>query len=387
MRYATLTTRLASILTLVLLAPPVLSTDDQRLVRGAVEVARTLFESDDMFDQVCGAGTLTDVGDRDALQFLTDYTNHDDWSIQRSAIDMMLSLQHPDGRDVLYRLAEIRNKGVFLKFLTESIASKPRDDLGEFLMGMLEIEDVWVRKFALQSLAVMPVDNKVERITGFIQDDTISSVARAYGYYALMLTEDRDNALKQLLAVAEEGGGQAQEAAAIGLGLVDTSETTAALQNLRSTSTPTVKIGALASLAGFGDAAATKELIETVVNGVGLDSSVAAASIRRMRADRAVGITETLMTSYKLSSDAATRLLESWAWIDADPEKIYDWGLNNDNPDIRMQAIWLVGEREDRAYLQAIAPLLSDEDTGVQCMSSWSIVRILGEEYEPGVEI
>ena len=247
--------------------------------------------------------------------------------------------------------------------------------------------NLWVQKFALQALAVMPVDDKEERLLAFIHGDSISGVVRGYAYYALMLTENRDSALRELLAIAAGTDDQAQEAAAIGLGLVDSSETKAALQKLQSTSTPTVKIGALASLAGLGDKKATAELIETVVNGVGLDSSVAAASLRRMPAGIAAKISETLMTSYELSSDAATRLIESWAWIDANPKNIYDWGLNNENPDIQMQAVWLVGEREDRKYLKSIAPLLTNDDTGIQCMSSWSIVRILGEEYEPGVEI
>ena len=83
-----------------------------------------------MYDQISGAGTLVDIGDRESLQFLADYINHDDWSIQRSAIDMLLSVQHPAGLDVIYRLAEIRNTGVFMKFLAESIASKPRDRHG-----------------------------------------------------------------------------------------------------------------------------------------------------------------------------------------------------------------------------------------------------------------
>ena len=360
---------------------------DERAVRDAVQVARTLFESDDMYDQISGAGTLVDIGDRESLQFLADYINHDDWSIQRSAIDMLLSVQHPAGLDVIYRLAEIRNTGVFMKFLAESIASKPRTDMGEFLMSALGFDDAWVRKFALQAMAAMPIDDKESRITEFLSDATVDPVSRAYAWYVLMDTPSRDIALAKLLEISAGDNDQAQEAAAVGLGLVDSDSTKKALKLLRTTSTPVVKIAALASEAGLGVEDAIAELKELIVNGIGLDSSVAAASLRRVRAEIAVQISENLMSCCKLTSDSGTRLLESWAWIDADPKKAYEWGLHHENADIRMQAVWLVGERKDREYMEAIVPMLKDEDSGIRGMAAWSIVRIIGDEYDPGVEI
>jgi HEAT repeat protein len=359
---------------------------NERAVRHAVEVARSLYQSGDMYDRISGAGTLVDIGDKESLQFLTDYMNHDDWSVQRSAIDTLLSVEHPAGRDIIFRLAEIRNTGVFVKFLTESIASKPRDDMGEFLMGVLTFEDAWIRKFALQALAVMPIDDKETRITAFLADEAVGAVTRAYGYYALMHTPARATALAKLLEICTGDNDQAQEAAAVGLGLVDSDATKEALKLLRTTSTPNVRIAALASEAGLGVEEAIAELQDIIVNGVGLDSSVAAASLRRVRTDIAVQISETLMNS-KLSSDAGTRLVESWAWIDADPAHIYAWSLNNENADIRMQAVWLVGQRKDREYLEVIIPMLDDTDSGIRGMAAWSIVRIIGDEYDAGVEI
>ncbi len=360
---------------------------NERAVRDAVQVARTLFKSDDMYDQIAGAGTLVDIGDREPLQFLADYINHDDWSIQRSAIDMMLSVQHPAGLDVIYRMAEIRNTGVFMKFLAESIASKPRTDMGEFLMGALGFDDAWVRKFALQAMAAMPIDDKESRITEFLSDVTVDPVSRAYAWYVLMDTPSRDIALTKLLEISAGDNDQAQEAAAVGLGLVDSDTSKEALKLLRTTSTPVVKIAALASEAGLGVEDAIAELKEIIINGIGLDSSVAAASLRRVRAEVAVQISENLMSCCKLTSDSGTRLLESWAWIDADPGNVYEWGLKHENADIRMQAVWLVGEREDREYLEAILPMLKDEDSGIRGMAAWSVVRIIGDEYDPGVEI
>ena len=360
---------------------------DERAVRDAVQVARTLFESDNMYDQIAGAGTLVDVGDKESLQFLADYINHDDWSIQRSAIDMLLSVQHPAGLDVIYRMAEIRNTGVFMKFLSESIASKPREDMGEFLMSALGFDDPWVRKFALQAMATMPIDDKESRISEFLSDMTVDPVSRAYAWYVLMHTPSREAALTKLLEISAGDNDQAQEAAAVGLGLVDSDATKEALKLLQTTATPTVKLAALASAAGLGVEDAIAELKEIITNGIGLDSSVAAASLRRMNTDIAVQISENLMSCCKLTSDSGARLIESWAWIDADPAKIYAWSLNNENADIRMQAVWLVGQREDREYLEKIIPMLKDEDSGIRGMAAWSIVRIIGDEYDPGVEI
>ncbi len=44
-----------------------LATDEERAVRDAVEVDRELFESDDFYDQISGAGTLVDIGDNGLL--------------------------------------------------------------------------------------------------------------------------------------------------------------------------------------------------------------------------------------------------------------------------------------------------------------------------------
>jgi HEAT repeat protein len=362
--------------------------DRERTVRDAVEVARKLFQSDNYFDKISGAGTLVDVGDKESLQFLTDYMDHNDWSIQRSAIDMMLNVQHPAGLDILYRLTSLNNGKVFLKFLVESVASKPRDDMAEFLMSLLlDTDDGWVRKFALQALAVMPLDDKEARITAYAAEESTDPVSRAYAYYVLMDTPSREKSLAKLIEIAAGGDEQAQEAAAVGLGLVDNEETAAALDAMRKSSSATVHIAAMASAAGFGNEDAISQLIDTIVNGKGLDASVAAASVRRLRTDVAVQVSETLMSCCELSSDTGTRLIESWGWIDADPKKIYDWGLNHENSDIRMQAVWLVGHRDDREYLDRIIPMLKDDDGGIRGMAAWTIVHMLGEQYDAGVEI
>jgi HEAT repeat protein len=82
----------------------------RRLVREAVSVARQLRKSDNIYDQVSAAGTLVDIGDKESLQFLADTLSHSDWSVMRSAIDMLLNVQHPAGIDLIYRAAESRGR-------------------------------------------------------------------------------------------------------------------------------------------------------------------------------------------------------------------------------------------------------------------------------------
>jgi HEAT repeat protein len=358
----------------------------ERAVRDAVAVARELRGSDNLFDQIAGAGTLADVGDKESLQFLADNANHDDWSMMRSAIDMLLTIEHPAGVDLLYRFASINPEGVFLKFLSESLASRPREDMGEFLMSALEIDDLWVTRYALQALAEIPLPDKEARISKFIDEKAKDSATRAYGYLVLMGTAARPRSLTELIELSESGTVEAQEAAAVALGQVDNPETKSALAHLRAATDHRVQIAAMASQAGFGSEEATTNLIKIIAYGKGLEQSLAAASLRRMPGPVAVRISDTLLECCKLGNDAATRLIESWGWIEGDPQHIYDWGLGHADPDIRMQAAWLIGQRGDRANVARLIPLLKDAEGSVRGMAAWAIVRILGGDYDPGVE-
>ncbi len=358
-----------------------------RLVREAVSVARQLRKSENMYDQVAAAGTLVDIGDKESLQFLADTLSHADWSLMRSAIDMLLNVQHPAGIDLIYRAAQENPEGVFIKFLSESLATRPREDMAEFLMNALKADDSWVKKHALQALATLPFSDKEKRIRLIAEDEGQDSMTRAYAYYVLMDTAARQQSLDKLLELAANGSPDAQEAAAVGLGLVKNAKTQAALVSLENSDNARAQLAAYASDAGFGTDAAISKIVDKIAHGSGMESSVAAASVRRMPGPIASQISELVTTCCKLDTEVAARLLESWATIDADPTKMFEWGLHNSDASVRMQAVWLVGERQDRKYLKVIGPMLKDSDSGIRAMASWAIVRILGDEYDPGVEI
>lgn len=373
-----------------LLAGPVsgaMAADEGRIVRDAVKVARDLRQSENIYDQIAGAGTLVDIGDRESLEFLSEQIQHPDYTLQRSAIDMLLNVQHPAGVDLIYRYAALKTDPTFMKFLAESLAARPREDMAEFLFGSLELDDLWVRKYALQALAEIELDDKQARIARYAEDQEEDAGIRAYAWYVLMRTDAREESLEHLLGMAVNGGPNAKEAAAVGLGLVSNADTRAMLHHLRDDPVERVKIAAMASEAGFGVDDAIAKVIHAIAYGRGLTPSVAAAGLRRMPPDVAVEITEKLLTCCKLKTESAARLLESWATIEADPSHLYEWGLKHANADVRMQSVWLVGVRQDRAWLDSVAAMLNDEDSGIRGMAAWAIVRIAGDAYDPGVEI
>ena len=135
----------------------------------------------------------------------------------------------------------------------------------------------------------------------------------------------------------------------------------------------------MASEAGFSNEAATNDLLAIIAHGKGLDPSVAAASLSRLPNDRVTYITDELIRCCDLGSDTGTRLVEAWEKVGADHSAIVEWALNNKNPDIRMQGVWLVGSKRDKRYLKAIMPMLKSSDEGVKGMAAWSVIKIIGK--------
>ena len=361
--------------------------DAKELVRQAIQVAKELRASESYYDQYAGAGILVDIGDKDSLQFLVDGLGDNDWVLMRSAIDTLLTVRHPYGLDVLYRYAEQTSDAIFMKFLSESLASRPRDDLSEFLIRLVESDDEWVKKHAMQSLASSEYPGKERLMKSLGNDHNQDPLTRAYGYYGLIGTASEAEALSGLLGITDNWGADALEVLAVALGKHDSAETRSRLEELRGANTYKIQIAAMASQAGFGNTEATDTLISIIANGKGLDPSVAAASLRRMDPKAVSSITTELLKCCELTSDTGTRLLESWENIDADPTRLYEWGFNHKNPDIKMQTVWLAGARGDVRYAPSMAVMLNDTDSGIRAMASWAVIRLYGEKYAPSLSV
>ena len=355
------------------------ASDNQSFKEDALQVARDLMASESYYDQYQGAGILVEIGDKNALQLLADGLADTDWVLMRSAIDQLLTVEHPNGLDLLYRYADITDDAMFFKFLSESLASRPRDDLADFLVDLLDSEDTWVRKHAMQALAGSEFATK-EKIMKRLADNTDEDpLTRAYAFYALLGTAHDDYAKEMLVGITDNWGADALEVQAVGIGGFQSPSTEKRLTELRGASTYKIQIAAMASEAGFSNEAATNDLLAIIAHGKGLDPSVAAASLSRLPNDRVTYITDELIRCCDLGSDTGTRLVEAWEKVGADHSAIVEWALNNKNPDIRMQGVWLVGSKRDKRYLKAIMPMLKSSDEGVKGMAAWSVIKIIGK--------
>ena len=145
-------------------------------------------------------------------------------------------------------------------------------------------------------------------------------------------------------------------------------------------------IAAIASNAALGDAPSIDELVNIIARGKGLNAEVGASALRRLPPELAHRLSLELF-ALDLRPDPGARLLESWRRIEWDASEVYAWGLANQNIDVRMQTLWLVGQRQERGMLEKLAGFLGDKDPRIRGMAAWAIVRIAPEEYVPGTKV
>lgn len=365
-------------------ADPAMVDPVEKSVYAAVKVARELAASKNVYDQILGAGALVEVGDRPALELLEGYVNSSDKVLKRSAIDTLISAVHPNSTDLLYRMAAADHDT--LSLLIESLASVPREDMGDLLVEALRIPNEYVQKHALQALVRIDVNGRDKEIREVIGDPHSDNIIKAYGYYVLVSTGHGEELFAKLQEITDSGDLSAQEVIAVALGLINTPASKTALGKLSKSTEERVALAAIASNAGLGDDKAISQLIHLIAYGKPMQAAVAAGALKRLPGDMALQITTTLLQCCKLSADAGTRLLESWAWVESDPEIVYKWGLANPEADIRLQTIWMMGERKDKTAIARLTQFLSDEDPALRGMAAWAIIHTVGDRYTPGVE-
>lgn len=354
-----------------------------RALHEAVRVAKQMMASQDIYSRILAAGALSDIGDRQALDILERCLTVDDTVILRSAIDTLITANHPNSVDLLFKTAS-RN-GEVLGLMAESLASVPRDDMGELLARALHEQSDFVKKHALQALVRAPGSGEEEEVRKVAEAPETTPVIKAYANYALFMAGRKELA-GELLKSAKSGSPDVKEVAAVGLGRVDTKESRDVLKALTKESDKRVAVAAVASSAGLGDQDAVGKVIHTIAYGQPMEATVMAGAMKRLPPELALQITETLLTCCRLKGDAATRLLESWGFISANPAKIYAWGLGHADPDVRMQTAWVIGQRRDAAAIPLLVPFLEDKDEGIRGMAAWSIIHIEGANYVEGVE-
>lgn len=376
--------RLLVLLVTMLAAHAVYAADD--LVNRAVEVARGLYHSDNSYDQILGAGVLADIGDTNALGLLEQHARGSDIVYQRSAIDTLIGIQHPNGIDLIYRLAA--EDASFTQFLIQSLATNPRDDMGDFLLGVLENSKPQVQQYAIQALVHMKEDNgkAAGLIQKLINDPDALITTKAYGYYYLAERGLGGDIESDILDIVATGDLNQREVAAVALRFLDSEASRNALESLKRSQDARVSLAAISSSAALGNDAAIAELLNIIARGKSLNAEVGASALRRLPPALAHKLSVELF-ALNLRPDPGGRLLESWRAIEWDASEIYAWGLANANADLQMQTIWLVGQRQDAAMLAELSQFLDHADAGIRGMAAWAIVHIAPEAYTPGTKV
>lgn len=357
--------------------------EHDRTLYEAVQVAKAMMSSQDIYDRILAAGALSDVGDTKALDILRRCLTVEDTVIQRSAIDTLITATHPNSIDLLFRTASERPE--VLALMAESLASVPRDDMGELLVRALHQESDFVKKHALQALVRARGDDESTEVQKILQQPQSSNIIKAYASYAL-LAEGHHELGKDFLVAATSGNADIREVAAVALGLVDSKEARAALTELAKEKETRVALAAVASNAGLGDEDSQGRIIQTIGYGTPMEATVMAGALKRLPPKMALQVTQALIGCCKLKGDAATRLLESWGFINADATSVYAWGLKHAEADVRMQTIWMIGQRKDLNAIPLLRDFLEDSDPGIRGMAAWSIIHMNGGQYVEGVE-
>jgi HEAT repeat protein len=367
------------------LAQNALADSSLGIVNQAIETGRGLINSENPYDQILGAGILSDIGDASALAILETHATGDDIVFQRSAIDTLIGIQHPAGIDLIYRLAS--QSETFTQFLAQSLATNPRDDMGDFLLGVLQESSPEVQRYAIQALAHMKITpNALGVINKVLDSPESGQTTKAYGYYYLAHRGLGSEVEQRLLELITTGDLVDREVVAVALGHLDTSTALEGLIKLEKSSDARVALAALSSHAALGDAQSIEALSEIIKTGTNLNAEVGASAVRRLQPEVAHAMSVDLFKN-NLRPDPGGRLLESWRAIKWDATEIYAWGLAHENDDIKMQTIWLVGQRQERKMLDTLGEYLGDENPAIRGMAAWAIVHIAPEEYVPGTKV
>ena len=356
------------------------------MVNKAVEVAADLLQSDNYYDRILGAGTLSDIGDPTALGVLEEFATGGDMVFQRSAIDTLIGVQHPNGIDLIYRLAS--ENIMFTQFLVQSLATNPRDDMSEFLLGVLRESDRQdVQRYAMQALVHMKdVKSAIQVVNDVVDSPDTGSTTRAYGYYFLARRGFGNEVEARLLKLAAAGDLTQREVVAVALRYIDSASSREALDILQKSTDARVSLAALSSNAARGNEKAADELINVIVRGKELKAEVGASALRRLPPELAHRLSLQLF-ALKIRPIPGGRLLESWRGIDWDPSEVYTWGLAHEDVDVRLQTLWLMGERQERNQLGLLATYLDDESPRIRGMAAWAIVHIAPEGFVPGTKV
>ena len=176
---------------------------------------------------------------------------------QRSAIDTLTHVQHPRGLDAVYRIAADTPQA--LHFLTQSLATNPREEMGDFLVGVLASDKPLIQQYALQALVHIPGVDVVDAAQALVSDKKTRRSTKAYGYYLLATRGLGSEIEEDLMELISLGDLDAKEVAAVALRFVPGDRARETINDLKKSDDARVQLAALATDASFGNEESLRE--------------------------------------------------------------------------------------------------------------------------------
>lgn len=344
--------------------------------QAALDTAKTLLAAESVFDRFLAAGTLFEAGDRTGYDMLVEGLVSPDPTVARAAMDTMLSV--PDFCGLAQTVADMDGRPVLGEALLRGIAYFSRLDALPYVRESLNSPISTVRIGALRTIARLNDVKSLSHVQNLLDAGGMMDDERANAYYTLSVLGDGVSLQDDIIVLTQNSETSVREIAAIALGNIQSEKSRQALAVLVEDQSARVRIAALGSHINVGSKASIEALEYVITTGRRDNAMVAAAALKRVPASIAEGVIKRVIECCEPKIEVALRLMETWGRIGGavTDNSIPAWGLGNDDPDVRLQTLWALGWRADRATRDLIFPYLKDPDPAMRGMSAWAVARI-----------
>jgi len=340
----------------------------------ARSVANELTQGAQPYDALLGASTLAELGDVNAYKVIVEYASSADLMVQRAAIDTLISINQPQSLALLMDITA--DDETLFGYMIGGLAANPREDATDLLYAALANENEAIRIHALKALAEVGHASALHPFWTIARDKHEKLLVRAYAYYGIARLGQGDTTLDQLLEIASSGGTKEKEIVAVSLGAMNTIKSHAVLTELINNDDVRVSIAALVSDVALRNPQSRKQFVKLITQGDPYRASIAAAGLKRVPPDIAMQVTSQIIECCDISSEAALRLMEAWAWIDFDNiEPVLHWGLKHPEADVNLVTLWVIGSRGERKNRSKLTDYLDAENPAIRGMAAWAVVK------------
>lgn len=354
--------------------PTVVDTTNRNSVTSR-QIADELGASADPYDVLLGASILVESGELSAYRTIVDLASSTDVLVQRAAVDTLASIRNANSMHILQQLAG--NEAHLYALVLRALVSNPREDSVDFLVTSLAKDDNIDRTAAISALAMQGNLKQRKLLHGIAGNQRERQLIRAYAYYGLARQDPNAVAIADLIALVDAQDVMTTEVVVVTLGYLQGFAVEQEIERFSKSADPRVAIAARVSGAAVGDAVASETLANhACTNSSSIVASVVAGGLKRLPSQKAIDVTRLLMKCPTLTTDAAARTVESWAWIDSEHfQEVAQWGLAHPKLEVQLQTLWAIGLRDGDCEIVGLRKFLHHSDLLVRGMAAWAYVR------------